>query len=375
MKIVSQVFLFFLLTIVLFLAASRIYNHFHSKSLVFNVNLSTSKHCCTQPIQSKDTVRILIIDGGGIAGIMPLVILNYLEQQSGKPVSQLFDLFAGTSTGTIIISALNLPDKHGKPKFSTKQIIDLYVSLSKSAMFSSVYRKILTVDGILGPKFSGKRLHEELVKEGGGNIEFHTLMNHIAMTAYNLSTSQLEIFKNWDCSPQRRFSVPDLISAATATPSFYSPVIFKDAKNGISNVYVDGMVFANNPSFFALEEAFSLYPKAKKYIIVHLGTGVFPTPNLSDSNTEKWGFLQWAVPLASIIYESRGKDLKQAMRSIKSISTDGKIEDFYFNLDFAGHPFNTTKENINDIKTHAHLIISQRKAELNYLARILSKHY
>lgn len=71
------------------------------------------------------------------------------------------------------------------------------------------------------------------------------------MTAYNPSTFQLEMFKNWDCThPKRYCSVPDLISAATASSSFYSPVILKDAKIGISNAHACCMVFANNTRFY-----------------------------------------------------------------------------------------------------------------------------
>ena len=47
----------------------------------------------------KNTVRILSIDGGGIRGIIPAVVLSRLERQKGQRVTDLFDLVAGTSTG------------------------------------------------------------------------------------------------------------------------------------------------------------------------------------------------------------------------------------------------------------------------------------
>ena len=56
----------------------------------------------------KSKVKILSIDGGGIRGIIPAVILDYIEKglqsQSGDPNATLadyFDLVAGTSTGGI----------------------------------------------------------------------------------------------------------------------------------------------------------------------------------------------------------------------------------------------------------------------------------
>jgi patatin-like phospholipase/acyl hydrolase len=51
-------------------------------------------------------IRILSLDGGGIRGILPGVILNQLEQKiqkkTGDPerrLSDMFDFMAGTSTG------------------------------------------------------------------------------------------------------------------------------------------------------------------------------------------------------------------------------------------------------------------------------------
>ncbi|WP_176691194.1 patatin-like phospholipase family protein, partial [Wolbachia pipientis] len=42
---------------------------------------------------------ILSVDGGGIRGIIPAIILAEIESRTKKPISQIFDLMAGTSTG------------------------------------------------------------------------------------------------------------------------------------------------------------------------------------------------------------------------------------------------------------------------------------
>ncbi|HEX6589476.1 MAG TPA: hypothetical protein VF039_10665 [Longimicrobiales bacterium] len=39
--------------------------------------------------------RILCIDGGGIRGIVPAVVLDALEQRTGRAISDCFDLIAG----------------------------------------------------------------------------------------------------------------------------------------------------------------------------------------------------------------------------------------------------------------------------------------
>ena len=51
---------------------------------------------------------LLSIDGGGMRGVIPLAMLIYLEEQTGKPAYELFDMVAGTSTGAIIAAGLGL---------------------------------------------------------------------------------------------------------------------------------------------------------------------------------------------------------------------------------------------------------------------------
>ncbi|MDR3246356.1 MAG: patatin-like phospholipase family protein, partial [Prevotellaceae bacterium] len=65
----------------------------------------------------KRKVTILSIDGGGIRGIIPAVILNYIEEGLQRKtgdnkvvLSDYFDMIAGTSTGGILACFYLLPD-------------------------------------------------------------------------------------------------------------------------------------------------------------------------------------------------------------------------------------------------------------------------
>src|ERR671939_111648 len=57
-----------------------------------------------------ERARVLSIDGGGIRGIIPALVLVELEKRAGKRTFELFDLIAGTSTGGILACALCAPD-------------------------------------------------------------------------------------------------------------------------------------------------------------------------------------------------------------------------------------------------------------------------
>jgi patatin-like phospholipase/acyl hydrolase len=52
--------------------------------------------------------RILTIDGGGLLGVGPAKFLMELEKTTGKQCIEMFDGFAGTSTGAILATALAL---------------------------------------------------------------------------------------------------------------------------------------------------------------------------------------------------------------------------------------------------------------------------
>ena len=69
------------------------------------------------------TIKILSIDGGGIRGIIPAIILSRIEEKTLKPIAELFDLIAGTSTGGLLALALTKPSPDSIPQYSAKKLI------------------------------------------------------------------------------------------------------------------------------------------------------------------------------------------------------------------------------------------------------------
>lgn len=50
--------------------------------------------------------RILFLDGGGVRGLIQIEVLEQLERETGRRVTELFDWIVGTSTGGIVALAL-----------------------------------------------------------------------------------------------------------------------------------------------------------------------------------------------------------------------------------------------------------------------------
>ncbi|MEL7495719.1 MAG: patatin-like phospholipase family protein [Cyanobacteria bacterium J06554_11] len=72
------------------------------------------------------TKKILSIDGGGIRGLIPAMVLAEIERRTEQPISESFDLIAGTSTGGILALGLSKVDQQGNPQFSTEALSELY---------------------------------------------------------------------------------------------------------------------------------------------------------------------------------------------------------------------------------------------------------
>src|ERR1700682_301223 len=71
--------------------------------------------------------KVLAVDGGGMRGIIPALVLAEIEGRTKRPISDLFDLVAGTSTGGIIALGLVKPGPDGMVEKSATDIVSIYV--------------------------------------------------------------------------------------------------------------------------------------------------------------------------------------------------------------------------------------------------------
>ena len=93
----------------------------------------SSKNKLRSPVLDGKLVTILSIDGGGIRGIIPAKILEFLESELQKldgedaRIADYFDVIAGTSTGGLVTAMLTAPDANNRPIYAAKDIAPFYV--------------------------------------------------------------------------------------------------------------------------------------------------------------------------------------------------------------------------------------------------------
>jgi uncharacterized protein len=103
--------------------------------------------------------KVLSIDGGGIKGIIPAMILAEIERRAEKRIAEVFDLVAGTSTGGILALGLTKPGQDGGPEYSAKKLIDLYETEGGKIFDRSVWHRLHSV-GCLAEKYPPKGIDE-----------------------------------------------------------------------------------------------------------------------------------------------------------------------------------------------------------------------
>src|SRR4051812_14409942 len=130
--------------------------------------------CCfkmtIQHVTQKAKIRILSIDGGGIRGLIPALILNEIERLTAKPVSSLFDLIAGTSTGGILALALCVPNRNGDgPAHSASDVAQFYENDGPMIFSRSLRYTLLSLNGLLRSRYPSKAMEQVLERFYGGS--------------------------------------------------------------------------------------------------------------------------------------------------------------------------------------------------------------
>jgi patatin-like phospholipase/acyl hydrolase len=152
-------------------------------------------------IKPKKHVRILSIDGGGVRGIIPAYFLMQLEgilTKSGKRIIDCFDVFAGTSVGSIITMMLNMPafefseyEFNTIPKYNSIAIYNAISELGSKVFERSLWYKIKSGNGLFLPKYQSENLDNEL-NEYFGITSVGKLIKNVVVPAYNIKLNFLE---------------------------------------------------------------------------------------------------------------------------------------------------------------------------------------
>lgn len=285
--------------------------------------------------------RILSIDGGGIRGIIPGMVVVSLEERIQRMtknpeahIADYFEFFAGTSTGGILVALLLCPDLENKnrPKYTAKQALDIYLQHGTDIFTTSSWRRFLNQFGLLTELYDVNVL-EKTLNDYFGELKLSQLIKPCLMTAYNIELRKNHLFRQQKAISHglsRDFLVRDVCRATTAAPTYFSVAqIFSLA--GTRYPLLDGGVFAHNPSICALIEVLKTFQTfdISDVHILSLGTGLAKNAyNYDDFKKKKAISIGPALVdiMSSGSSESNDFFLRQLFRSVQKTNNYIRLE-------------------------------------------------
>ena len=344
-----------------------------------------------QPPQSK----ILSIDGGGIRGIIPAMILAEIEKRTQQPIHRLFDLIAGTSTGGILALGLtkpsSKPDGKGQPtaQYSAEELVEMYVEYGGVIFYESLGGKILgpIEDIFIQPKFSSEA-KEEVMTKYLGDTDLVECLKEVFVVSYDLEKRIPVLFTSNLAKQQtgpgqisklcQGFTLKDAAMATSATPTYFKPYPVQASGNNngcYSYTLVDGALVANNPAHLAMIEAGVTGGKTQNdTLLVSLGAGCL-TSVYQYEDIENWGLLQWTIPLLNTIYDGSSKLVAGELERLLEPARLGQPGSYYRFQACLREELealdNTLLQNIKGLQDSANLLIKQKTHEIDQLCEVL----
>ena len=227
-------------------------------------------------------MKALAIDGGGIRGLIPALVLAEIERRTGRRMATMVDVIAGTSTGAIIACALARPNP-----MAADRIAEVYTVDGPKIFDRSLVKTITSADGYLDELYDAAPLVASLRTHlGDGRLADAT--TKLLVTAYDLQ-ARAELLLRSDSDDVRLF---DAAHASSAAPTYFEPVRVGD------RTLIDGGVGAINPSLYAYAEA-----GGSPTLLLSLGTGSQTKP-LPYDEVKDWGKLEWAEPILDVVFDA-----------------------------------------------------------------------
>lgn len=339
----------------------------------------------------KRVFTILSIDSGGVRGIIPARILQEIEEKTGKPIAELFDMVSGTSTGAIIAAGLTLPDPAHptKPKFSAKDMLNFYFhdapKIFPEMRFKSL-RKLSTgalydpkpLEDIMARNFKDAKMRDALTSL---LIPVTDIKNFRPVWITHLKGQKDTSKEGWGSMLMR-----EAIRATTSAPTYFPAKYVETTPNDDMphvkhrHVLIDGGFFAGNAIRHLLTKAKKLAPPDAEIVIVHIGTGdiynsfspeefnaLGPLGLISKANGSVLINLMTVMPVMDVQEDMREEIEDRFFSFDKKFDEDEDPNSPSADLDDA------SEKNMKRLHQFAELILRESKGDMERLCDLLTQ--
>lgn len=354
----------------------------------------------TMNTKARPKYKILSIDGGGIRGIIPALLLAEIERRTQKPIFTLFDLITGTSSGGILALGLTKPrlrsdasDTLPVAEYTAEDLLQLFLEYGVEIFYEPLFHRLLgPLDDIFFQAKYPSESKEEILRQYFGTALLENNLKEVFVTSYDIEKRIPIFFTNKLEKEQIKsknfgklcgsFSLLNAALATSATPTYFAPHrVVNPHNSGIIYTLIDGGVFANNPAHLGILEAqISSKRKGQKVLnpedilVVSLGTGSL-TSVYPYKEVKNWGLLQWGRPLLNIMFDGSSEVVDGELEQLFEPS-DQEAKSFYYRfqtlLDSELEEIDNTKvQNTRHLQAIAHRLISNKSQQIDELCSLL----
>lgn len=213
--------------------------------------------------------QILSLSGGGYLGLYTASVLALIEERTGRPVADSFDMIVGTSVGGII----GLGVSAGTRARDIKQAFLDYgheVFPSSRPPASDLGAWLRALRRIPCARYSPKALRKIIDAVVGEGRKMSDLRRPTLIPAVNLTKGGPRVFKTGhheSFSVDWRLNVVEVALATSAAPTYFPIHQIGD------EAFADGGLFANSPDLIGLHEAEHFLGKSRADIrMLSIGT-------------------------------------------------------------------------------------------------------
>jgi patatin-like phospholipase/acyl hydrolase len=306
-------------------------------------------------------VKVLAIDGGGIRGLIPALVLAEIERRTERRIADLVDTIAGTSTGGILACALGKPDP-----LPAAEIASLYVEEGPKIFDRSLLKQITSLGGYLDERYSDKGLVSALVRYLG-DTPMTAATLPLLLTTYDTEKRAIHLLRSE--GEHSGASMVDAAHATSAAPTYFEPVRVSDVASASSYALIDGGVFALNPAMCAFAELAAGGRRDEIDLVVSLGTGSH-TRRLPFEDVRGWGQLEWARPLVDVVFDGVAQtvdfELGQILGPERYVRFQTRLTEASDDLDDAGD------RNLEALRREGSRLVDARAADLERVAGLLT---
>ena len=172
---------------------------------------------------------MLSIDCGGIPGLIPALVLADIQRRTGRPIAELFDLIAGTSTGGVI--ALACPAGPGARRNTAPRSWPSCTRPRDRRSSTLPIKRVASLGGLIDERYHHYGL-KTVLDTYFGDARLKEALADVLISGYDLENRFAFFFKS--SSPARRddglrFPDAEVARATSAAPTYFEPVEVTEA--------------------------------------------------------------------------------------------------------------------------------------------------